>query len=335
MDQIDPVVDHPHLRASPSIREWGSLLIVATLTIWVVYSPSSGNLKWQQVLHDSGHGPIFGFIAILLLIAARTHRVFRHWSLAAQCSAAIIASAALGLAAEGLQFFTHRDPSWRDATNDAAGAIAFVSAFAWYESRFLDREHTRLKRALLAAMVVAALGFLLAPAFGAAHAYVLRMKQFPVLVDFTTGAEPFFVDARYGELRPAPLPSNLMQSPDEHGLELLFGVGPYPGMSLQEPIKDWTRYSNLVLDIANPTQDPLHFVIRIDDKHKHRLFGDRFNRNLFLDPMARSQIRIPLREIEHGPRDRLLDLARINQIILFCRKTCGADRMMLQKMWLE
>lgn len=335
MDQIDPVVDHPHLRTSPSIREWGSLLVVAALTFWVVYSPSSGALKWKQVLHNSGHGPIFGIIAILLLVAARTHRKFRHWPLALQCISAIVASAALGLAAEGLQFFTHRDPSWTDAANDAVGAIAFVGAFAWYELGFLDREHTRLKRTMLAAIVVAAVVFLLMPAFGAVQAYVSRTTQFPVLADFTTGAEPFFVDPHYGVLRPAALPSNLMRTPDERGLELVFDVGPYPGMALQEPIKDWSRYSNLVLDIANPTQDPLHFVIRIDDKHKHRLFGDRFNRNLFLEPATRSAIRIPLREIEHGPRDRLLDLTRINQLILFCRKTCGAERMMVQKIWLE
>src|SRR4051812_33144969 len=141
MDQIDPVADHPHLRASPSLREWGSLLLVAVLTTWVVYSPRSGSLKWGQVLHNSGHGPIFGLVAILLLIADRKHRTFRHWSLGAQCICAVAASAALGLAAEGLQFFTHRDPSWEDATNDAVGAIAFVSAFAWYEVGFQKREH--------------------------------------------------------------------------------------------------------------------------------------------------------------------------------------------------
>jgi hypothetical protein len=335
MDQIDPAADHPHLRASPSIREWGSLLIAAALTIWVVYSPSSGRFKWQEVLHNTGHGPIFGFVAILLLIAARTHRRFRHWPLAVQCISAIAASAGLGLAAEGLQFFTHRDPSWMDATNDAVGAIAFVSAFAWYELRFLDREHTRRKRTALAVIVIAALAFLLEPAFSATRAYMLRSKQFPVLADFTTGAEPFFAGARYSRLGTAPLPSTLTRDPHERGLEVLFDVGPYPGMYLQEPMKDWSRYSNLVLDIANPTQDPLNFVIRVDDKHRHRLFGDRFNRNLFLDPMARRQIRIPLLDIEHGPRDRLLDLSRINQIILFCRKTCGADRMLVQKIWLE
>jgi hypothetical protein len=121
----------------------------------------------------------------------------------------------------------------------------------------------------------------------------------------------------------------------ERGLEVRFDVGPYPGMWLQEPIKDWSRYSNLVLDMANPTDEPMNFVIRIDDMHRHRLFVDRFNRNLFLGAMRRDQIRIPLRDIQHGPRNRLLDLTKINQIILFCRATCGADRMLVQKIWLE
>jgi hypothetical protein len=76
-------------------------------------------------------------------------------------------------------------------------------------------------------------------------------------------------------------------------------------------------------------------VIRVDDEHHHRFFGDRFNRNLYLEPNTRAQIRIPLQDVQHGPRYRLLDLNRIARLFLFCRKTCGADRMDVQKIWLE
>jgi hypothetical protein len=335
MDQIDPVADHPHLRASPSLREWGSLLLVAVLTTWVVYSPGSGNLKWEQVLHNTGHGPIFGLVATLLLIAARTHRSFRHWSLGAQCISAIFAAASLGLAAEGLQFFTHRDPSWEDATNDAVGAIAFVCTFALYELTFINAKHTRIKRTALAIIVVATLGFLLAPGFTAARAYIERNLAFPVVADFTDGTASYFVEADDSDLESVRLPSTLALRPNERALEVRFGSAPHSGIALLEPRKDWRGYRNLVLDIANPSVEPLDLALRVHDQWHRNKYVDRFNRILTLDPSSRREIRIPLSDIERGPRYRLLDLSRVTGIILSGRPTSAPERMYVQRIWLE
>ncbi len=335
MDQIDPIADHPHLRTSPSIREWGSLVLAAALTVWVVYSPRSGQLQWVQVLHNSGHGPIFGLVAILLLIAARTHRTFRHWPLALQCVCAVVGSAGLGLAAEALQAFTHRDPSWMDALNDLVGAATFVGAFAWYEVKYIGRERTLLVRSVLVLMVVAGLGFLLFPAATAARAYWYRESSFPVLADFDQYVNDFFLSGDRSVLTLIQLPSELARHSDEHALEVRFQRGAYPGIDFIEPHADWRGYKTLALDIANPTGQELSFILRVHDRRHNHGHEDRFNRTLSVAPHSRAVLEVPLSEIEHGPVNRTLDLGQIAGMTLFRPRGSTADRMDVCKVWLE
>ncbi|HEU4603792.1 MAG TPA: VanZ family protein [Steroidobacteraceae bacterium] len=334
-DQIDPIADHPHLRTSPSIREWGSLLVAAALTTWVVYSPRSGQLQWVQVLHNSGHGPIFGLVAILLLIAARTHRSFRHWPLALQCVCAVVGSAGLGLAAEALQAFTHRDPSWMDALNDLVGAVTFVGAFAWFEVRYIRRERTLLIRSVLALVVVAGLVFLLLPAATAARAYWYRESSFPVLADFDQYVNEFFLSGGRSVLTQIRLAPELARHADEHALEVRFQHGAYPGIDFIEPRADWRDYETLALDIANPTDQELSFVLRVHDRHHNHRHDDRFNRILSVAPHSRAVLEVPLRDIEDGPAHRKLDLDQIAGMTLFRRRGSTADRMDVCKVWLE
>lgn len=334
MDQIDPIADHPHLRTSPSIREWGSLLIVTVLTIWVVYSPRSGNLRWEQVLHNAGHGPIFGLIAILLLIAARTHRSFRQWRLAAQCISAILASAMLGLTAEGLQFFTHRDPSWMDALNDLVGATLFVSAFALYELRY-ERRSSVGRVSTLVIIIVGCASFLLFPLAIAGRAYWERESSFPVIANFDERPNDFFLSVGWSALRQVPLPADLAHVRGERGLEVSFRLGVYPGVDIAEPHADWRGYEALALDVANPSDNQLDFFVRVIDQHSGRRREDRFNRLLHIAPRARTVVRIPIEDIEHGPFARSLDLSRVAGLTLFRVRTTRADRMLVQKIWLE
>jgi hypothetical protein len=335
MDQIDPTADHPHLRASPTVREWGSLAIVAALMLWVVYSPRSDPSRWAEVLHNSGHGLIFGLVAILLLVAARTHRSFRDWPLGLQCVCAVLGSAGLGLLAEALQRFTHRDPSWMDAINDLVGAIAFVSAFAWFELRYIAGTRARIGRLALASAAIGCVTFLLYPAAVTARAYWYRESTFPVIADFHDRVDDFFLSSGWSALEAITLPPHLAKVSHERSLEVRFVLGKFPGLDFFEPHADWRGYQCLVLDIANPTDEPLAFVLRVHDRQFSGERGDRFNRTLQVAPESRAVLRIALSDIESGAATRKLDMQHISAITLIRRRGSRADRMDVQKVWLE
>jgi hypothetical protein len=302
---------------------------------WVVYSPRSDPSRWMQVLHNSGHGPIFGVVAILLLIAARTHRSFRHWPLAMQCICAVLGSAGLGLFAEILQRFTHRDPSWMDVANDLAGAAAFVSAFAWFELGYLTPKRARPSRFALGLAAISCMSFLLYPAAVCARAYWYREAAFPVLADFNARVDRFFLRAGWSDTESVVLPAYLAKFPNERGVEVRFVHGKYPGMDFIEPHADWHGYQSIVLDVANPTVEELAFALRVHDKQFNGERDDRFERTLRVAPQTRALLRVPLNDIEAGAGNRKLDMRQIAAITLIRHRGSRADRMDVQRIWLE
>lgn len=90
--------------------------------------------------------------------------------------------------------------------------------------------------------------------------------------------------------------------------------GFYPGVVYRNWELPWTGYSAIELDIYSPVSQPLQ--IRIDDDKDCIEYGSRFNKRLDLRA-GRQLVEIPLSEIEHAPKDRLLDLTRIKRVMLF------------------
>jgi hypothetical protein len=91
---------------------------------------------------------------------------------------------------------------------------------------------------------------------------------------------------------------------------------PFPGIGMREPFADWQGYQAFAFDIYNPSDKPLALGLRIEDFHHNDQYYDRFNRALSIEPGFHT-VRIPLAEIERGPRERRLFLSRMNGFKLF------------------
>ncbi len=90
----------------------------------------------------------------------------------------------------------------------------------------------------------------------------------------------------------------------------------YPGFNLKGFNKNWSFSSVLAFDIFNPQSELLKFNIRIDDKPENPPFIDRFNKGIEILP-GKNTITIKLNELYTPGTERLLNLKRIENVILF------------------
>jgi hypothetical protein len=138
-------------------------------------------------------------------------------------------------------------------------------------------------------------------------AYVRRAALLPQLVQLDSALGRHFLTASEAHVSPAEDGSIRVQ-PD---------AGHWPGVSLEEVWPDWRLYSTLIIDLSNTGTQELRMFVRIDDSRPDPQYGDRYNQQFDLAPLSRRVIRIPLTEIESGPRGSQIDLAHMEKIMLF------------------
>jgi len=105
-------------------------------------------------------------------------------------------------------------------------------------------------------------------------------------------------------------------SSGERALRCDLGTGDYPGVRFRDLHSDWTGYDRLAFTIRQGSADTLTLVVRIDDADSGEDFHNRYNGRFPLPPGA-SEILVPLEEVRRAPKDRQLDLSRVERLVLF------------------
>jgi hypothetical protein len=309
------------------------LILIGILLGMVVLAPAPGDTRWVRTLHNCAHGPIFGGVALLLLMALRARAASALLAPARQYAIAFGAAAALGVLSELAQIPTGRDASLMDAANDVLGIAGFLALFAVIDPRL--RAHGLGRRATVLAMAIAMLAILAAPIVRATIKYEQRDRRFPVLADFSQEYNRYFIEQRLTRFEHVRLKDLWAVRPEESAMRVSFLGEPFPGLELIEPLPDWSGYSKLVLDLTNPTERELDLMLRVHDARHTGEYSDRFNKPLRLPAMSRAVIRIPLAEIASSPASRSLDLTRVAGLIVFRQAPSQADEMYLSRLWLE
>lgn len=278
-------------------------VVVAGLLLTVhLYDPARPGL-WMNVFFDSLHVPVFGVIALC------TYAVLPdNYSIRWRVAAALAISFFLGLLSEFGQVFTSRDASVHDLISDAAGATGFVLA-ALAISR-ANRIST-INRSFLAIIAASALGYALLPLCNVSIAYIQRNSQFPVLSNFGSLQSDHLT--RTQNLRLEILQSN---DTNEKFAMATFESGPWPGVAFHDIYPDWRNYSTLVLELLGPHDSAIQLNFRVHDRTHNDTYSDRFNYSFQLNP-GLQELRIELDEIRRAPLDRDMNMAVIDEIILF------------------
>ena len=271
-----------------------------------------------RTIEDAGHTPLFFLVTLGVLYALRDDGRFTGARLYAIAG---MVGAGTGFLSELIQMPLARDASWEDVGSDAVGAVLALAAYAMFERRSNLRRWHRGAALLLACACIA---IYVTPIVRMTRAYVHRNGQFPVLADFHSRLELYWT-VSIGVKR--EIVDGVLQ------VELIAET--FPGVSFHEPVPDWSGYKTLVLDVENPDVVTLNLGVRVHDRQHGRAFNDRFNRRFALSPKERRTLKIPLEDIRHGPRERLMDMAHISDVTLFRAGPAGAHELRVYSMRLE
>ncbi|MEJ0084872.1 MAG: hypothetical protein WDO72_04290 [Pseudomonadota bacterium] len=271
-----------------------------------------------RTLENAGHTPLFMIATFFVLFVLRHD--LRIEGARLYGLAGLIGIGA-GLLSEIIQKPLRRDASWEDVLADAVGVACALALFALFDRRAAIGRGTRVMAAVIALVCI----FLyLQPIVSMARAYLHRNGQFPVLADFTSSNERYWV-VGYGVNR------DLVRG----ALEVDFDAENFPGVSLHEPVPDWRGFSTLAIDVENPAAIPLDLGVRVHDLRHGKTYFDRFTRSFDLGAGERRVLRIPLDDIRRGPRERLMDMGHISDITLFRGGSTGSRRLRIYTVRLE
>jgi VanZ family protein len=271
-----------------------------------------------RTIENAGHMPLF-LVGTLFILAILRHDLQvegpKLYVLAG------IIGVGCGLLSEVIQMPLRRDASWEDVFADAVGVLVALALYALFDRRAVFRGATRLTALLIVAGCTL---YYLAPIVSMVRAYLYRDAQFPVLASFKSGTELYWI-VGYGINREIV----------DGALDVEFTASQFPGFSFHEPVPDWRRFQALVIDVENTDTRPLKLGLRVHDIGHGRQFADRFNRKFELTAGERRALRIPLEEIRHGPRNRLINMGEISDVTLFRLHDSPAQRLRLHSMRLE
>jgi VanZ family protein len=301
--------------------------VIVTVMMVAVFG-DLGSGKIAQVFQNTAHVPAFGIIALLALhvlrIAGRAAQPRRR-----DYIIAFIVAVLLGVVVEVIQGILHRDAELQDVLHDALGALTALSlVYAFY-----FRQHSsRWSVAWLGCGIISlVLGTY--PAAWASAAWLKRELQFPMLVQFDSRVDAFFLSPQ-SPTRIVAVPATIARQPGETALEVLLVSGDYPGVAIADLHGDWSSYRALMLDVANPTNAPVSFSLRVHDRWHDFSNGDRFSRSRLLTPHTRITYEIQLTDIESAPANRRMDMSQIASVILFSSPQPGA-KIILKRLWLQ
>lgn len=243
----------------------------------------------------------------------------------------------LGALTEVAQAFVGRDASLEDFANDALGAVLALAIAAWLRQEAFVAAN--LGRWIALALIAVGAVLYAAPPLWSAAAYAQRWMQRPVLWQWRSPLDGYFVSHSTAQIRrvsaSACLSDLAAQAPRGHALWITLDSGPYPGLTLDEPYPDWREYRTLAIDVANPGADPVPLSLRVDDALHNHHYDDRYTGIFELPAHQRTHLQIALRDIERTPSGRKLDLSRVATLIVFRDGPAAGEAMCLFSIELE
>jgi hypothetical protein len=291
--------------------------ILGLLLFLELFEPWNSTLLWREIF-NFGHLPLFGMIGILLLrLTGLT--VGGRLSVLSRYGAALAITILLAALSEVVQIGGPRDADFYDFLRDVAGALSFLLVHLSYDR--VARQSTpaiaaKQKRSLFPLAAAALIVVSAFPLVRLSIAWVNRDRMFPTLFSFEHWWEQPFVNADNAAANVVSQQKAERSRTANHVLRVDFRAATYTGLILQDFSPDWRGYTYLGFSVYSWSSEVVRLRLRIDDAQAHNRRDDRFERIIDLQP-GKTEIRLPLAEIERGPRDRRLSMEQIKRIVMF------------------
>lgn len=255
-----------------------------------------------HALEDAAHVPLFGVVAAVAYWVFGAIANLRLAGEGARFALAFACAAGLGLATELAQALGPRDASWADLRSDVLGAGAALGLVAAYRMR----ARTRPSRAALVVAALVAASLALLPLWTQLAAARERATQWPVLLDGSS---------RYAGLNVERHAAQWDRASTYWRLQ--FFSGQWPGVYFYGLKSDWRGYRALVLELENPTRQPVPISLSLRDRGHGKTYDDRFNASSVIAPGSRALLRFALADIAAAPQQRQLRLDDVASLTLF------------------
>jgi VanZ family protein len=285
------------------------LAVILALLFFVMLFAGGPDLVKSRVgraTWDLGHIPCFALWTWLLLLlrpGLGTRPYWRH------CAMLLGVALAAGVLIELLQVTLGRAGRVNDVLLDLLGTL-LVLAFLSPARKTVSRGTVRVVQALTAGLLLLAL----TPLLLVVYDDLLSRRQFPLLSGFETRYEiERWTGNTWYEL------DRTVAAEGERSLRVPLTTERYSGVSLRYFPRDWRGYSALRFRVRSERDGPLRLGCRIhDETHYERggAYGDRFTTSFVVVP-GWNEISIPLAEVARAPRDRPMDMTRIECVMVF------------------
>jgi len=304
-------------------RKFLSLFIVV-FVLALMFLPLTTESLWIREALNSGHTIFFFFLSFHIYRSLKKHTNISKTYLIAVI--VVFVGILLGILIEVVQTFLNREASVVDLYRDVMGIFAGLCLVASSEAKKMCKP---VYRFLSLAAAIALLLLALAPLMQLSVHYIQRNRAFPVVVDLGANWSGSFVDYSHVELLPG---EDLNKKDKRH--QVLFGPGRFSGISVREPVADWSTYRYLKFSVASYEEADLVLVLRVHDKQHNQDYSDRFNQALVVHPGI-NEYSLALSSIREGPVTRQLELRQIAGLILFLSQKSWSAKLNIGNLYLE
>lgn len=277
------------------------LLLLAFIAGEDKHASRAWHAAWQL-----GHMLLFFLWMLLALLHLQGFRQQRFgWQLVIGLSTTLL----LATAIEILQYLIGRDADMQDVVLSLAGSFCAL-VFASPARRMLQRRWVRLW--LLSGAVVLLLA--LTPLLLAIVDETQAQARFPLMADFSS---PLEIE-RWEGLEDMAIVAGVAGNAG-YALRVPFTTERYSTVRLKYFPGDWRGYRFLEITAYVPDPKPLPVTVRIHDRQHESsgmVYADRYTQNYVLQPGGNT-IRIPLAQVHLAPRQRVMDLGQIQEVMLF------------------
>ncbi len=311
------------LRVSTIVGGKMKITIAALLLLGAPFfflgGPGAHGSRSFVALWDLGH-VLFFFLTSLWLVKYFQNR-FPSRSLLSEFLKVFFIVLILGVSIEGLQMCSgDRSPDIFDVLRNQLGAlIAFVCLYSRKDYR----------RMAFRWIVFILAGIVLVPLVRGGLDEWRARRQFPVLSDFETRYEVDRWESNGGIRIAEGIARN-----GNRALRVQLTTDKYSGISLKYFQGDWRAFTDLLFSVYLPADKSLKIFCRIHDSVHSNQYSDRFNQS-FLLKKGWNDLVISLAEVKNGPRDRLLNLADVENFKIFVMEQEKERVIYLDSVYLE
>jgi hypothetical protein len=283
--------------------------------LFLVLFPFSDENEWTSKIQDFGHVLFYFLLTFfsLTFLKNKTNSI----SIRKRYFFTFIGINGIGLFGEILQIPGPRDASFEDLVRDLSGVSGGLLWHALTDSDVKIFKNLKpLFRKRLQYLVVFLMSLYLIPLFLTGFIEYNRKKVFPSICTFEHWWEIHDIEMTYAALQIVTVPEPWHNNTSKRTSLITFNNAEYPGISMFPLYPTWGGYSTFSFLIYSECQDTVALELRIHDNKHDEKYSDRFNTNISVIP-GQNSYNIPLNQIIHGPKYRLLDINNISEIILF------------------